>query len=216
MQPATSAATVDSAKSVELARPVVKQSSKPAGKGNRAKRRRRAAQRAAERALACNDTGARAGAVREWRHHGKGDDRTIGYSTTIRAMVDTGATKPIFAAIPGEPLTTSGHEVINVTDAQGATFSAFGGNALWARLQSRLGPITKMIATSAFASTSMPESLMSYPALRQAGWHLIDVPGAVPFLRHRDGDEVDLSKQCELSSAEPLMARGQNNRRPAR
>jgi len=192
VQPGTPAATVDLAKSEELAGPGVQPSNKPAGNGNRAKRRRRAAQRAAARALARNDTGARAGAVREWRYHGKGDDRNTGYSRTIRAMVDTGATKPIFAARPGEPLTTSGHEVINVTDAQGATFSAFGGNALWARLQSRLGPITKMIATSAFASTSMPESLMSYPALRQAGWHLIDASGAVPFLRHRDGDEVEL------------------------
>jgi hypothetical protein len=84
----------------------------------------------------------------------------------IRAMVDTGATKPIFAATPGAPSPTSGHAVINVTDAQWSTFSACGGHALWALLQSRFGPITKMLATSAFASTSMPESLMSYPALR--------------------------------------------------
>jgi len=192
VQPGTPAATVDLAKSEELAGPRCATVEQACWERYRAKRRRRAAQRAAARALARNDTGARAGAVREWRYHGKGDDRNTGYSRTIRAMVDTGATKPIFAARPGEPLTTSGHEVINVTDAQGATFSAFGGNALWARLQSRLGPITKMIATSAFASTSMPESLMSYPALRQAGWHLIDASGAVPFLRHRDGDEVEL------------------------
>ena len=57
----------------------------------------------------------------------------------------------------------------------------YDGHALWALLQSRRGPITKLLATSAFASTSMTVSLMSYPALRQAGWYLIDAPGAVPF-----------------------------------
>jgi len=68
----------------------------------------------------------------------------------------------------------------------------YDGHALWALLQSRRGPITKLLATSAFASTSMTVSLMSYPALRQAGWYLIDEPGAVPFLQHNDGEEVEL------------------------
>ena len=113
-------------------------------------------------------------------------------SRRVRMLLDSGAGVVFFTQSQGDIWASRKQLVVRATDAQGAPFEAKGGEALWGRVHSQRGVVTKRIANAAYVSDSVAEGLLSYGAARAVGWRFFDDPIKGPVLRDGVGDEVPL------------------------
>ena len=152
-----------------------------------------------------------AGAAATWRakaaHLPVGEDASTARartSTSTRArrsaarlvgLLDTGAGSTFLTTTHGTRWRHRALETVTAADAQGHPFIARGGEALWGTLTTVDGrAITEMVARKAYVADSITESLIAYPALYDAGWHLVDSPVSAPVLEHRGGAVVELTR----------------------
>ena len=109
-----------------------------------------------------------------------------------RALIDSGSRYSLFAPREGHVWAPEGHDRITLTDAQGGTFAARGGDPVWARVRTVSGPRVVKLADQGFVAEAARETLVSYPGLRAAGWRLVDAHTEDATPRHDDGTAVAL------------------------